>query len=63
MASGSLSVNVSATLSPGKSEFVNAGQIGDNSSSRNARDSLIPTIILGLLLHISVFAKQTKFWV
>ncbi|KAK2984120.1 hypothetical protein RJ640_006273 [Escallonia rubra] len=53
----SLSVNVSATLSPGKSEFVNAGQIGDNSSSRNARDSLILTIILGLLLHISVFAS------
>ncbi|KAL3530465.1 hypothetical protein ACH5RR_009787 [Cinchona calisaya] len=53
----SKSVNVSATTSTGKSEFVNAGQIGNNSSSRNDlhMQAVITTLIS--LLYISVFGK------
>ncbi|CAK9186793.1 unnamed protein product [Ilex paraguariensis] len=53
----SLSVNVSATTSTGKSEFVNAGQLAGSSSSRNALYKLIPSCILAFLLHISVFGS------
>lgn len=46
----SQSVNVSATTSTGKSEFVNAGQLGENSSLRNSQFNwLIPTFIIGFL--------------
>ncbi|XP_059627085.1 aspartic proteinase 36-like [Cornus florida] len=52
-----LSVNVSTTTNAGKSEFVNAGQIGNSSSSRDAVYKLIPSSIVALLLHISVFGS------
>ncbi|XAR60069.1 Nepenthesin [Bertholletia excelsa] len=53
----SLSVNVSATTSSGKSEFVNAGQIGENGSSPNMAYKLIPSIIGAFLLHISALGS------
>jgi len=53
----SQSVNVSTTSSTGKSEFVNAGQIGDSNSSENTRYKRIPTTLLLILLHISVLVS------
>ncbi|GFZ17826.1 eukaryotic aspartyl protease family protein [Actinidia rufa] len=52
----SSSVNVSATTSNGKSEFVNAGQIGESGSPRNAPPKLIPIIIMAFLLHFWLVA-------
>ncbi|KAF5727496.1 aspartic proteinase-like protein 2-like [Tripterygium wilfordii] len=50
----SMSVNVSATTSTGKSEYVNAGQLNDNSSPENVPNKLIPTIIIAFLLHTCI---------
>ncbi|PSR86531.1 Aspartic proteinase-like protein [Actinidia chinensis var. chinensis] len=49
----SSSISVSTATSNGKSEFVNAGQIGESSSSQNAPYKLIPIIITAFLLHFS----------
>ncbi|GMP98910.1 hypothetical protein CsSME_00046612 [Camellia sinensis var. sinensis] len=58
----SSSVNVSATTSNGQSEFVNAGQIGHSSSSRNTPSfKLIPSIVIAFLLHISTIATSFSF--
>ncbi|KAF5937662.1 hypothetical protein HYC85_025168 [Camellia sinensis] len=58
----SSSVNVSATTSNGQSEFVNAGQIGHSSSSRNTPSfKLIPSIVIAFLLHISAIATSFSF--
>jgi hypothetical protein len=54
----SQSVNVSTTSSTGRSEFVNAGQIGDNNSSENVRYKRIQTALLIILLHISVLVSS-----
>ncbi|KAM7522449.1 hypothetical protein LguiA_012351 [Lonicera macranthoides] len=53
----SSSVNVSTTSSNGRSEFVNAGQIGDNNAAENARYKRIPTTLLVVMLHISVLVS------
>ncbi|XP_052187152.1 aspartic proteinase 36-like [Diospyros lotus] len=55
----SLSVNVSTTTGTGKSEFVNAGQMGNGSSSRITPDykMLSSIVITALLLLISVFGS------
>ncbi|GFZ20372.1 eukaryotic aspartyl protease family protein [Actinidia rufa] len=50
---GSSSISVSTATSNGKSEFVNAGQIGESSSSQNPPYKLIPIIITAFLLHFS----------
>ncbi|KAL3518466.1 hypothetical protein ACH5RR_021055 [Cinchona calisaya] len=55
----SMSVNVSATLSTGKSEFVNAGQIGNNSSSRDDLRNLILVTMLQVSLYILTFGKMS----
>lgn len=51
---GSLSVNVSTTSSTGKTEFVNAGQLSDNSSFRNEAYISLPIGILALFVHIAI---------
>ncbi|KAL3849609.1 hypothetical protein ACJIZ3_011491 [Penstemon smallii] len=51
----SLSVNVSTTTSNGKTEFVNAGLVNNNSSPNYELYKLIPIAILAFLLHISFF--------
>ncbi|KAK9279856.1 hypothetical protein L1049_013538 [Liquidambar formosana] len=51
----SLSVNVSTTTNAGKSEYVNAGQLGESSSMQNVPYKLIPISIITFLFHILVF--------
>ncbi|KAK2643500.1 hypothetical protein Ddye_025263 [Dipteronia dyeriana] len=48
----SMSVNVSTTSRTGTSEFVNAGQLSDNSSPRYVPHKLIPKCLIALLLNI-----------
>ncbi|GFP93541.1 aspartic proteinase-like protein 2 [Phtheirospermum japonicum] len=51
----SLSVNVSTTTSTGKTEFFNAGQLDNNSSSKYELCKLIQSTVLPLLLHLAFF--------
>ncbi|ESR37638.1 hypothetical protein WN944_027715 [Citrus x changshan-huyou] len=53
----SMSVNVSTTSNTGRSEFVNAGQLSDNSSRRNVPQKLIPKCIIAFLLHICMLGS------
>lgn len=53
----SMPVNVSATSSTGKSEFVNAGQIDNNSSSRNDLHNLVLVTTLVSFLYALVYGK------
>ncbi|KVI00122.1 Aspartic peptidase [Cynara cardunculus var. scolymus] len=50
------SVNVSTTSSGGRSEYVNAGQIGGSRSLRNTRYELISIVVVALVLQLSVIA-------
>lgn len=52
-----MSVNVSTTSNTGRSEFVNAGQLSDNSSRRNVPQKLIPKCIIAFLLHICMLGS------
>lgn len=58
---GSTSVNVSATSSTGKSEYVNAGQIGNNSCSRRNPPRLTQIAVLALLLYIAMSFCSSSF--
>ena len=49
--SGSMSVNVSVTS--GKDEFINAGQLSVSSSSKDMLLELLPIGLLILLMHVS----------
>ncbi|KAF3972896.1 hypothetical protein ACB098_08G111900 [Castanea mollissima] len=48
----STSVNVTATMKTGKSEYVNAGQLNDNSSPRNEPYKGIVISMISFLMHI-----------
>ncbi|KAK0604163.1 hypothetical protein LWI29_012715 [Acer saccharum] len=48
----SMSVNVSTTSRTGRSEFVNAGQLSDNSSPRYVPHKLIPKSLIAFLFNI-----------
>ena len=52
MKSGSTSVNVTATMKTGKSEYVNAGQLNDNSSPQNEPYKGIAISMISFLMHI-----------
>ncbi|WMV55845.1 hypothetical protein MTR67_049230 [Solanum verrucosum] len=54
----SQAVNVSATTSRGKTEYVNAGQIG-NSSPRNDPYTLLLSVILTFVLQALVFGTYS----
>uniref|UniRef100_A0A2P2QTY0 Uncharacterized protein n=1 Tax=Rhizophora mucronata TaxID=61149 RepID=A0A2P2QTY0_RHIMU len=47
-----MSVNVSTTTNTGKSEFVNAGELDNNSSQQTVPYKLIPMTTIAFLLHI-----------
>lgn len=47
---GSMSVNVSTTTNTGKSEFVDAGQISNNSSPKNVPQKLILITLLQVFI-------------
>jgi hypothetical protein len=49
---GSMLVNVSATMNTGKSEYVNAGQLNNNSSMRNKPYKEIVISMISFLLHV-----------
>lgn len=51
----SQSVNVSATTRRGKTEYVNAGQIGNNSSPREKPYTLLLSVVLTFVLQALVF--------
>lgn len=53
--SGSMSVNVSATSSSGRSEYVNAGQFSDNAAPQKLSLDIGGNIIMLLLLVINMF--------
>ena len=50
--SGSMSVNVSTTMNTGKSEYVNAGQLNNNSSKRNKPYKEIVISMISFLMHV-----------
>ncbi|KAJ4841785.1 hypothetical protein Tsubulata_010531 [Turnera subulata] len=54
----STAVNVSTTINNGKSEFVNAGTISDNSSPRDLPSNVMAMTIIASLLHIFVLASN-----
>ncbi|KAF5447601.1 hypothetical protein F2P56_033141 [Juglans regia] len=53
----SMSVNVSATTSAGKSEYVNAGQISESSSVQNEPYKEIVISVIAFLMHISLLGS------
>ncbi|OIT29549.1 PREDICTED: aspartic proteinase-like protein 2 isoform X1 [Nicotiana attenuata] len=55
----SQAVNVSATTSRGKTEYVNAGQIGNNSSPRSDSYKLLLSFILTSVLHVLVRGRNS----
>lgn len=57
----SQAVNVSATTSRGKTEYVNAGQYGNNSSSRNYPYTLLLSVLLTFVLQALVFGTYYSF--
>ncbi|XP_040993097.1 aspartic proteinase 36-like [Juglans microcarpa x Juglans regia] len=53
----SMSVNVSATTSAGKSEYVNAGQISGSDSVQNEPNKEIVISVIAFLMHISLLGS------
>lgn len=50
-----MSVNVSATSSSGRSEYVNAGQFSDNAAPQRSSIDIVGNTLMLLLLVINMF--------
>lgn len=61
LSSGSMSVNVSATSSSGRSEYVNAGQFSDNAAPQKLSLDIIRNTLMLLLLVINMFLQHTDY--
>jgi len=48
-------VNVSASTGRGRSEFVDAGELGGSTSLCDGPHTLIRTLFLALFMHITLF--------